>query len=300
MNCLNPIKTIRGEFRCGKCLACLAYKSEQENIRYSFESKNNYGYFVTLTYRDTCLPYWGVNKDDARLFLKQCKSLASYFKYVLIAEYGGRFSRPHYHALLWFNTPVPFKELENIWKHGNISVSRIDDKQTKYVAKYHTTKILSQDIYRSKFYPNYVRCIEEHPTYVLLDNKERVNINNFNLSYYPQSESFILRSRGIGEGLLTTKEFESNINQGYCINDNGCKTSIPRYLRDKLPSDKRNTLLKKQLERSNNLANNPFIDPLFEFDTNKYEKNIDYKLLKWKERYEKNVIEKKMHRICDL
>lgn len=300
MDCLNPIHTYKGDFRCGKCLACLAFRSEQENIRYMFESRNYNGYFVTLTYRDECLPFWGVNKFDVRLFLNKCKSFSSYFKYVVISEYGGRFSRPHYHALLWFDCDITFKDLEQFWKFGNVSISLIDDKQTKYVAKYHTTKVLSEDVFRSRFYPNFVRCLEEHDTYVLLDNNEKVDISQFNASYYPQCQPFILRSRGIGVGLLESPEFDKYISQGYYINDNGCKTSIPRYFRDKLDSVKRNHLLTKQLERSDNLAKNPFIDSNFRIDPVEFQRNIDYKLIKWKEKYEKNVIEKKLHRNCDL
>lgn len=300
MDCLKPIHTYKGDFRCGKCLACLAFRSEQENIRYMYESRNYFGYFVTLTYCDECLPYWGVNKEDVRLFLNKCKSFSTYFKYVVISEYGGRFSRPHYHALLWFDSDFTLKDLEKCWKFGNVSISLIDDKQTKYVAKYHTTKVLSQDVFRSRFYPNFVRCLEEHNTYVLLDNNEKVDISQFNASYYPQCQPFILRSRGIGVGLLDSPEFDKYVDQGYYINDNACKTSIPRYLRDKLGSDKRNHLLSKQLERSNNLAKNPFIDLNFRNDPVEFQRNIDYKLTKWKEKYEKNVIEKKLHRNCDL
>lgn len=58
-------------------------------------------YFVGLTYADEHLPTDGlVSKRALQLLFKRMRRHVS-FRYFAVGEYGGRYGRPHYHALLF-------------------------------------------------------------------------------------------------------------------------------------------------------------------------------------------------------
>lgn len=136
---------------CGKCSGCLMNKRSEWTFRLYNEVKNSEScFFITLTYDDDKLPYSNkdgviapcVRKKDVQDFLKRLRFNIRPFKirYFLVSEYGPKTLRPHYHMLL-FNFPLilqnKFDEyLNNSWKNGFTSVSKVTDAHINYVTSY--------------------------------------------------------------------------------------------------------------------------------------------------------------------
>lgn len=91
---------------CGRCIGCRLDRSASSAVRGYHElmtcGEQNC-FFLTLTYDNEHLP---INNSictrDLQLFWKRLrKSTGAKFKYIACAEYGAKFSRPHYHACVF-------------------------------------------------------------------------------------------------------------------------------------------------------------------------------------------------------
>lgn len=216
MECMSPIILRRsdGEFSstkvpCGKCLACLSNKRKMWRFRLEQELKGSISaFFVTLTYDDDHLYFNdagvpSVSKRDIQLFLKRLrKFVRASFRYFCVAEYGGMFHRPHYHMLIFnidsFNGHLDYV-LSRSWKNGFVHVGDVTAASINYCAKYVV-----------------------------------------NSSYVPAGADkvFSLMSRrpGIGSSFLTDRmeQYFLDRNSSVITLENGVKTSLPRYYKDKI------------------------------------------------------------------
>ncbi len=110
--------------------------------------------FITLTYNDQHLPKNGsLQVADFQLFLKRLRSKISpkKIRYYHCGEYGEKFSRPHYHALI-FGHEFPDKRywksingqklftsesLSRAWQYqGFCSIGSVTFESAAYVARY--------------------------------------------------------------------------------------------------------------------------------------------------------------------
>lgn len=129
---------------CSKCDACRLNKRRMWVHRLLLEAYDHKAaYFITLTYRDP--PADGkVNKRDAQLFLKRLRKVAELpVRYYLVGEYGDRFGRPHYHAIIYGGAvdALRFAELlELAWPLGFVQVGSLSAKSAAYVLKYVTKR----------------------------------------------------------------------------------------------------------------------------------------------------------------
>lgn len=162
---------------CGQCIDCKLQKSREWATRCMLETKEHQNnYFITLTYNDENLPKKQIaNLETGELTnqyvatLKQ-KDLQDFWKrlrehytrkyhisprYFACGEYGEKFSRPHYHAIL-FNCPIndlkpdhkskrgnmnyTSAELEKIWGKGFVAVGNVTWESCAYTARYITKK----------------------------------------------------------------------------------------------------------------------------------------------------------------
>lgn len=202
MLCAKPIDNGRGQMvGCGQCMNCEVNKRRAWTARLLLEGNacedmaHGEVSWCTLTYNEDALPmaYRGtsapvptLNPRDYQLLFKQLrkpKRLGS-FRFGLVGEYGDRFGRPHYHALI-FGPPVAAVEthLRETWgtQFGFTTVmdwrmpSRADGKyqlddgrvreaRARYIAHYVTKKMNSVD--SEKLHPAQVpefwRC-SRHP-----------------------------------------------------------------------------------------------------------------------------------------
>lgn len=86
------------------------------------------------------IPY--LNKVDIQLFIKRLRKYygKNKLRYFAVGEYGPKHFRPHYHLLLWFESPTSCKELEEVvsekWSFGRIDVQKARGDAAKYVTGY--------------------------------------------------------------------------------------------------------------------------------------------------------------------
>lgn len=146
------------EVPCNKCDICKERKVNALVQRCKFEtcSYDSKPWFVTLTYDDAHLPFDGVSKRDAQLFLKRLRvnlQRAGYsflIRYLLVSEYGKNTHRPHYHAIIWNINVFTTQEhldisrlIDKSWSNGFIQHRLVDPANDK--AFYYTAKYLKKD-----------------------------------------------------------------------------------------------------------------------------------------------------------
>lgn len=155
------IDTYRGEMKipCGQCIGCRLDRSREWAIRCYHESMMwDENCFVTLTYRDECLPKNNsVEKKDLQKFFKRLrrKYEPKIIRYFACSEYGETFNRPHYHAAIFnfdFKDKIRWKttaggqlyiseEANRIWGNGNVIIGELTIESASYIARYITKKI---------------------------------------------------------------------------------------------------------------------------------------------------------------
>lgn len=187
MPCYRPVRAFQGvhsgvvgvEFRrsraraepidlpCGRCPGCLLERSRQWAMRCVHEAQlHEENCFVTLTYRDECNPGVLVKKHFQD-FMKRLRKWGPHhfddkgrrvsdIRYFHCGEYGEKFSRPHYHALLfginfhdrqaWKGDLYTSQILERIWKMGFCSVGAVTFESAGYVARYAYKKAARQQV----------------------------------------------------------------------------------------------------------------------------------------------------------
>lgn len=154
--CFFPQK-INGQFvACRRCIDCRLNRAREWSFRVAAESSlYDRNCMVTLTYSDEFLPSdKKVDRRAVQLFMKRLRKAISPAKVRFFAcgEYGARFSRPHYHVVLFGFQPDDLVELrrdkkgtmlyrsaliEELWTFGFSSVvTDINLYVARYVSKY--------------------------------------------------------------------------------------------------------------------------------------------------------------------
>lgn len=139
---------------CGSCLECLRQKSMEWAFRITDEcSQYSENCFITLTYNNEFCPRTGVSRREVQLFVKRLRK-ALYprrIRFFACGEYGKRFSRPHYHIIVfnWYPSDAWFFQrdssgvelfrsplVESVWSKGFSSVGKVTFDTALYCAKY--------------------------------------------------------------------------------------------------------------------------------------------------------------------
>lgn len=149
---------------CGSCIGCKLERSRQWAIRCVHEaSLYPHNCFITLTYDDDHLPSNGsLRKVDFQKFMRRLRKAVRRIdkklkiRFFHCGEYGDRFGRPHYHALifgfdfldkyLWRTTSAGCKAyrsplLEKLWPYGNSELGDVTFESAAYVARYCVKKV---------------------------------------------------------------------------------------------------------------------------------------------------------------
>lgn len=139
---------------CGKCVGCRKDRVSSWAMRILHEYQtSDSGAFITLTYSDDNLPSDGnLVLRDFQLFLKRLRkdNIGTKIKYFHCGEYGSKYGRPHYHAILFgidFLDRVVFSQtpngplytspyLERVWRKGFVTLADVTPKSAAYVAGY--------------------------------------------------------------------------------------------------------------------------------------------------------------------
>lgn len=166
--------------------------------------------FLTLTYSDENLKYAKngkptLDKKDLQLFFKKLRKAQSKIcndkiKYYAVGEYGSKYGRPHYHAIM-FNVH-PILDIKQIWGNGIVDISPARPASVKYTLKY--------------------------------ISKPKTKQKND-----AQLREFSLISKKLGENYLTDniKKYHSYLPNCYLTTDDGYKMPLPKYYKEKLYDD---------------------------------------------------------------
>lgn len=203
-----PNQSTRILVPCGKCPACLANKANEWAFRLENEFKRSFNaFFVTLTYDDDHLPY-DVNgkpcfsKRDVQLFVKRLrKKSETKLKYYATAEYGERYNRPHYHAIIFnLKTKDTYDTLRSTWQNGNVDIGTCTSASIRYTTKY---------------------CLKGSAT------------------KKGQEEPWRLQSQKLGDNYIKThkKWHIADKTRFYSVKQDGVKIALPRYYKDKIYND---------------------------------------------------------------
>lgn len=147
---------------CGQCTSCRLAHSREWAVRCVHESQmHESNCFITLTYRDECLPwsefgYPTLDRRDVTLFLKRLRKAIAprKIRYFGCGEYGTKFSRPHYHLVI-FGYDFPDKHLykagrfnlfnsellSECWQLGHAVIAGFSFESAAYTARYCVKKI---------------------------------------------------------------------------------------------------------------------------------------------------------------
>jgi len=143
--------------KCGKCLGCRVDHAKEWTVRMVHEAQMyDENCFITLTYDQENLPKGGtLVKEDFTAFLKRLREHVSRkedktFRFYMCGEYGEKYARPHYHAILFGydfkdkiatftgkkNIDYMSDELTKIWGKGRATIGTVTQQSCGYVASY--------------------------------------------------------------------------------------------------------------------------------------------------------------------
>lgn len=168
---------------CGVCRDCRLAKARDWSVRCAHEAELYEGrcLFIDLTYADEHLPKNGVEPKVLTQFIKDLRNKNRSLKktkvhvpdkykdrarfennlirYFGVGEYGEKFSRPHYHVIL-FNWDDPKRYfwkrskkgtllyrspiLDEIWTYGHVTCSTFSPECAAYAARYTLKKITGE------------------------------------------------------------------------------------------------------------------------------------------------------------
>lgn len=192
---------------CGRCLGCLLRRARDWTVRCAHElALHDDAMFLTLTFSDEHLPlpylpvvspyhYGTLRKDILQLFLKRYRKHLKKRRISFFAcgEYGRRFSRPHYHAIIFghkFPDLVPHSirnghqlwhspTLTQLWGLGEVIVGDVTPESIAYVARYTIDKL-----YAKISDPEYL-ATGRIPEYVTMSRRPAIGLD-FYRKYYAQ------------------------------------------------------------------------------------------------------------------
>lgn len=206
---------------CGKCPNCKlnrvngwVFRMLQEELR------SETSHFVTLTYDTRFVPitengFMTLRKRDFQLFMKRLRKAISIdypnvrLKYYAVGEYGTKYKRPHYHAIL-FNVPDT-RYIVEAWSIGSdpiggVNIGSVSGDSIAYTMKY---------IDKSSWKRSHAR-----------DDREK---------------EFPLMSKRIGANYLTDQTVayhKADLTRCYILRPGGHRIAMPRYYKDKIYTER--------------------------------------------------------------
>lgn len=148
---------------CGHCFGCKMDFAKNWTTRAVLEMQDHkYNYFLTLTFDDEHCPD-AISKRDLQLFFKRLRRAGVDFRYFACGEYGENTNRPHYHALLFMDSPLHLSliginvfhspEISKAWPFGLHSISFSEPGCCAYVAGYVIKKQRDPRVYPEESAP---------------------------------------------------------------------------------------------------------------------------------------------------
>lgn len=234
-HCLNPVRKrffntiVQKHFDvncpCGRCFHCRMSHVNEWVTRLMLESHvHKYVYFVTLTYDSNKLRLHDDNLSISLMnYNKQIqltplvlnkKHLQDYFKrlrhkfsfrYFACGEYGHKFGRPHYHAILYVDSPLLDdcirSFIDSCWIFGKVDVQNLSINGTlgnksgsafSYVCKYMMKQFDFDSLPTIKHIDN---IIEDEYNVEVNNYLYEVTFSQFKKSFYKRISPFVVMSK---------------------------------------------------------------------------------------------------------
>lgn len=143
-------------FPCGNCLPCRINRARVWQHRIMLELKSHtVASFITLTYDDDRVPknksgQLILRKTDFQKFMKRLRrNYELPLRYLGVGEYGERYERPHFHAILFGIGPLSQATIEKSWSDkkgiiGNLVVGTVTPASARYCAGYCIKKLTKE------------------------------------------------------------------------------------------------------------------------------------------------------------
>lgn len=220
---------------CGQCNGCRLERSRQWAVRCMHESQmHDKNCFLTLTYNNENLPPdMSVNVRHFQLFMKKLrKKFGSGIRFFHCGEYGEKFARPHYHALIFgldfedrklhsVKNGVPLytsETLDSLWGMGYATIGDVTFESAAYVARYIMKKIngeLADEHYLAKdpqgnwiYDPETGEILKRTPEYTTMSRRPGIGkpwLDKFQSDVYPHD--FIVVN---GKKVKPPKAYDAN------------------------------------------------------------------------------------------
>lgn len=189
-------------------------------------------YFVTLTYGTNCPisknGFMDLRKRDLQLWLKRLRkehgeNLGRTIKYFAVGEYGGKYSRPHYHIIL-FNSELQCLIGSRMANHVRRGVIELDGKRPFEMRSWPQGHVTIGKV--SEASVGYTMKYVAKPSQVPKHRND------------DRTREFSLMSKGLGISYLTEAMKAWHMadlqKRQYCNLKDGKKVSMPRYYKLKL------------------------------------------------------------------
>lgn len=224
----------RLELPCGKCVGCRLDRARAWSVRIGHEALlYDRSVFATFDYRPESLRSLSLEYGDFQGFLKRLRRRMSGvsaapdgrkpIRFFVAGEYGEKFGRPHFHAILfnaWFPDSVRYangtyrSELaEELWSHGNVVIGNVTPESSAYVAGYTLHKAHKR--------------AEEYAEDLVDPTTGEVS---------GRRPEFVVMSRRPGIGAWWYERFSSDLWNGDVAVQNGQRQKVPRYYFERLKS----------------------------------------------------------------
>ncbi len=251
---------------CGKCPKCRRDRQNAWVHRLTAEQKDSKSSaFITLTYEDPPLSFNGhqtLNPKHLTNFWKRLRKQnfvnneSDKIKYFAVGEYGTKFLRPHYHAIVYNINPKLLQhndKIQQIWSHGSVDIAQSSPASQRYTIGY-----IMHDTWQ--------------PTQ---DDDDRT----------PQ---FQRQSKNLGLGYLTPSMVAYHIaHQLPIITQPGGKIlKMPRYYKEKIFSKNERKKMAEEYQKVHNMDWNQFVNHDFYAE-------VQEKLNKYREHEKSNRLNKK-------
>lgn len=154
------------ELPCGRCVGCKMDRARAWSIRVMHEAQlYDSNLFVTLDYAPESLPKsLSLEYPHFQKFMRRLRRrmpgvspspVGTYpIRFFCAGEYGEKFQRPHWHAVLFncyfkdsvrlFNGTSRSATAESVWEHGNVVIGEVTAASAAYVAGYTLAKRYGQ------------------------------------------------------------------------------------------------------------------------------------------------------------
>lgn len=127
-------------FPCNRCVNCRSNRVSEWSFRLrqeALKSDVERVVFATLTYASppmTSSGFMTLDKRDLQLFWKRLrKASTKRIRYYAVGEYGSKYARPHYHAIIYNAIP---SEIELAWQAGSCHFGTLTPASIGYTLKY--------------------------------------------------------------------------------------------------------------------------------------------------------------------